>query len=338
MLSVRDGALVNKNEFILSLSELTSPEDALSLIVGYYDSAAKPPREVMLDFEISEDDLALLSEYLSVDSKYKVTVKIPERGDGRALCDMARKNAMESARQYRLEGEREDKNLRRLSTLLALSELPTRIEAYDISNWGDDNITASMVVWEGGRLKRSDYRVFTVKSVAGADDYASMREVIERRLRHIGDGTASLGSSPDLILLDGGATHVSAVRPIVDALSPETPIFGMVKDDYHKTRAITDVEREISIALEAGVYAFIYNLQEEAHRFALKHSSGAKIRSMTTSSLEKIDGIGPKKARALLAAMPLSKIKNATKAELVAVRGIGERDAEKIYEYYRKKK
>ena len=338
MLSVRDGALVNKNEFILSLSELTSPEDALSLIVGYYDSAAKPPREVMLDFEISEDDLALLSEYLSVDSKYKVTVKIPERGDGRALCDMARKNAMESARQYRLEGEREDKNLRRLSTLLALSELPTRIEAYDISNWGDDNITASLVVWEGGRLKRSDYRVFTVKSVAGADDYASMREVIERRLRHIGDGTASLGSSPDLILLDGGATHVSAVRPIVDALSPETPIFGMVKDDYHKTRAITDVEREISIALEAGVYAFIYNLQEEAHRFALKHSSGAKIRSMTTSSLEKIDGIGPKKARALLAAMPLSKIKNATKAELVAVRGIGERDAEKIYEYYRKKK
>ncbi|MBQ4070840.1 MAG: excinuclease ABC subunit UvrC [Clostridia bacterium] len=338
MLSVRDGALVNKNEFILSLSELTSPEDALSLIVGYYDTSAKPPREVMLDFEISDDDLSLLSEYLSLGSKYKVSVRIPERGDGRALCDMARKNAMESARQYRLEGEREDKNLRRLSTLLGLSELPLRIEAYDISNWGNDNITASMIVFEGGKLKKSDYRVFTVKSVKEADDYASMREVIERRLRHIGDGSASLGVAPDLILLDGGATHVSAVRPIVDALAPETPLFGMVKDDYHKTRAITDGEREISIALEAGVYAFIYNLQEEAHRFAVKHSSGAKIRTMTTSSLEKIEGIGPKKARALLSAMPLAKIKNATTEELAAVRGIGRTDAKRIYEYYHKKK
>ena len=338
ILSIRDGALVNKNEFILSLSELTSPEDAVSLIADYYDTSTKAPKEIMIDFDLSDEDISLLSEYLSADTKYKVTVRKPERGDARALCELARKNAEESARQYRLEGEREDKNLRRLATLLGLSELPVRIEAYDISNIGNENITASMVVCENGKLKKSDYRVFTIKSTDGADDYASMREVMERRLSHIGDGTASLGTAPDLILLDGGATHVGTARPVIERYAPDIPVFGMVKDDFHKTRAITDGEREISIAYEAGVYAFIYKLQEEAHRFAVKNSQGAKIRSMTTSTLEKIKGIGPKKARLLLSAMPLARIKNASKTELLSVKGIGESDAENIYSYYHKNK
>ncbi len=338
MLSVRGGALVNKNEFILSLSELTSPEDATSLIVGYYDTAATPPREIFLDFDLPEEDLSLLSEYLSLETKYKVQIKVPSRGDGRALCELARKNAEEAARQYRLEGEREDKNLSRLATLLGLSENPRRIEAYDISNIGDENITASMVVYEGGKMKKSDYRIFTIKTTDGRDDYSSMREVIERRLLHIGDGTASLGELPDLILIDGGKTHISAVKPIVEKLAPEIAVFGMVKDDYHKTRALTDEGREISIAYEAGVYAFIYRIQEEAHRFAIKNSEGAKIRTMTTSVLEKIDGIGPKKARLLLSAMPLGKIKNASISELFSIKGISERDAKSIYEYYHKNK
>ena len=338
MLSVRGGALVNKNEFILSLSELTSPDDALSLIVSYYDSTGNIPREVMLDFPITEEDTELLSAYLSLDTKYKVSVKIPERGDGRALCNMALENAKESARQYRLEGEREDKNLRRLCELLALPETAKRIEAYDISNIGKENITASMVVYEDGKLKKSDYRVFRIKTVEGVDDYASMREVIERRLSHVGDGTPSLGEAPDLILLDGGATHVEAVRPIIEAKGIDLSLFGMVKDDFHKTRAITDGKREISIALETGVYAFIYNIQEEAHRFALKHSQGAKTKSLTHSSLEKISGIGQKKAKLLLSAMPLAKIRICTVEELSAVKGISRRDAENIYEYYNSKK
>lgn len=338
ILSIRGGALVNKNEFVLSLSELTSPEDALSLIVSYYDTSGAVPREVMVDFELSDDDAELLAEYLSIGSKYKVSVKKPERGDGRALCDMARKNAEESARQWRLEGEREDKNLRRLATLLGLEDIPERIEAYDISNIGNENITASMIVYEGGKLKKSDYRTFTVKTTDGADDYGSMRETLSRRLSHIGDGTLSLGEAPDLILLDGGATHVGVVKPIIEEMMLDIPVFGMVKDDFHKTRAITDGSREISIAYEAGVYAFIYKLQEEAHRFAVKNSQGAKIKTMTTSTLEKIEGIGPKKARALLSTMPLAKIKNATEKELSAVKGIGPADAKRIYEYYHKNK
>ena len=337
MLSVRGGALVNKNEFILSQCELTSPDDIISLIADYYDTSGNIPKEVMLDFSLDGEDIKLLSEYLSLSTKYKVQVKIPERGDGRALCDMALENAKESAKQYRLEGEREDKNLKRFSELLGLAELPRRIEAYDISNIGNENITASMIVYADGKLKKSDYRVFSVKTMLGADDYGSMREVLGRRFAHIGDGTQSLGDAPDLILLDGGAAHVGVVHRLMEERGIEIPLFGMVKDDYHKTRAITDGEREISIAQEQGVYAFVYTLQEEAHRFALKHSQGAKIKTMTRSSLEKIRGIGPKKAKLLLASMPLAKIRTAEKKELSAISGISISDAERIYEYYHKK-
>ena len=337
VLSVRGGALVNKNEFILSLSELTSPEDAISLIVNYYDVTGNVPKEILVDFEISDEDKDLLSEYLSVDTKYKVTVKGAERGLGRALLDMARKNAEESARQHRLEGEREDKNLRALARVLALSELPERIEAYDISNIGNESITASMVVYQSGKLKKSDYRTFNIKTTDGADDYASMREAISRRISHIGDGTASLGERPDLILLDGGATHVGVVRPILSENNLECSLFGMVKDDYHKTRALTDGKNEISIAHESGAYAFIYALQEEAHRFAVKNSQERKIKTMTHSSLEKIKGIGPLKAKRLLKAMPLARIRKATEDELIREAKISPADAKNIYDYYHKK-
>jgi excinuclease ABC subunit C len=164
-----------------------------------------------------------------------------------------------------------------------------------------------------------------------------MREVLRRRLLHIGDGSPSLGDTPDLILLDGGDAHVSVVREVFRELQIDIPLFGMVKDDYHKTRAITDGEREISIARETGVYSFVYNIQEEAHRFAIKHSSGAKIKTMTHSTLERIKGIGPKKAKLLLSAMPISKIRAAEEKELAMIKGISEADAKNIYEYYHKK-
>lgn len=337
MLSIRGGALINKNEFILSHTELSGGEDAISLIADYYDTAGNIPREVMLDFPLERDDIELLSEYLSLAAPYKVTVRIPERGEGRRLCDMALENAKESARQHRLEGEREGKSVSRLAELLGLAETPSRIEAYDISNWGNDNIVASMIVWERGKLKKSDYRSFTIRTTAGADDYGSMREALSRRLAHLGDGTPSLGDTPDLILLDGGVGQVHAVEEIMREMSLEIPLYGMVKDDFHKTRAITDGETEISIAREMNVYSFVYGLQEEAHRFAIKHSTDAKRKTLTRSSLEKIDGIGPKKAKALLGAMPLGKIRTSSREELAAVKGISERDAENIYAYYHKR-
>ena len=336
MLSIRGGALINKNEFILSSSELTGAEDAISLIADYYDTAGNVPREVMLDFPLSEDDRELLSEYLTLLAPYKVTVRIPERGEGRRLCDMALENAKEAARQHRLEGEREDKSVRRLTELLGLSEMPSRIEAYDISNWGDESITASMVVWERGKLKKSDYRSFNIKTTDGRDDYGSMREALGRRLSHIGDGTASLGETPDILFIDGGVGHVNTVREVLATMELEIPVYGMVKDDFHKTRALTDGETEISIAREMNVYGFIFNLQEEAHRFAVKMSGGQKKRTLTHSTLERIPGIGPKKAKLLLREMLIGEIRKSSVERLSSIKGVSLRDAEAIYAYYHK--
>ena len=336
LLSIRGGALLSKNDFALAGALDICDEDVVSLIASHYDGGASLPKEIMLAFDIDEENRELLSEYLAIIKGARVTVRTPERGDGRAICDMANKNAEESARQMRLTSERENKNIKRITELLSLEAPPMRIEAYDISNVGNESIVASMVVYEGGRLKKSDYRLFSVRSTAGQDDYGSMREALKRRLSHIGDGTPSLGERPDVILVDGGAGHVGVAKEVLSEIGEDIPIFGMVKDDYHKTRALTDGKREISIAKEFDVYAFIYNLQEEAHRFALKASSNSKRKTLTHSVLEKIDGIGKSKAKALLAAYPLGKIKTASVEELLEVSGIGRRDAERIYEYFRK--
>ncbi len=338
LLSVREGAVVGKNEFILSTAELTNSEDAVYLIADYYDGIGAVPKEVLLDFEISEDDLSLLSEYLSIIEGRRISVRTPERGGARALCDLARKNAEEASRQYILDGERGDKNLKRLCEILGLDSLPMRIEAYDISNIGDECITASMVVHTDGKMKKSDYRIFKINTTDGRDDYASMREAIARRLSHIGEEDGSLGAKPDLILLDGGVGHVNAVVPLIREAELDIPVFGMVKDDYHKTRALTDGVGEISIAQESGVYGFIYNIQEEAHRFAYKTSQKSKISTLTRSSLEKIKGIGPKKAKLLLSTFTLEDIKGKSEEELSLIKGLSDADAKNIFEYFRGKK
>jgi excinuclease ABC subunit C len=195
-----------------------------------------------------------------------------------------------------------------------------------------------MVVYEIGKLKKSDYRIFTVRRGEGADDYASMKEALTRRLLHIGDGTASLGVRPGLLLIDGGKGHVGVVKEVLKQLQIDIPVFGMVKDDYHKTRALTDGENDISIAQEMQVYTFIYKLQEEAHRFAVKSSQKAKTKTLTHSSLEHIEGIGPKKAKILLKEMTLSEIKNSDIAALTKIKGISEKNARDIYNYYKNKR
>ena len=338
LLSVREGALVNKNIFHLSADAIAEEESIISLVASYYETATAIPRQILLDFSVDNDNLTLLSDYLSLCAGHKIEVRIPERGDGRSLCKMAAENAKEAARQHRLDSEREDKNLARFATVLGMPEPPRRIEAYDISNVGNESITASMIVWEEGKLKKSDYRSFHIRTTQGADDYGSMRECLSRRFSHIGDGTPSLSETPDLILLDGGEAHVHVGKEVLSSLGLEIPLFGMVKDDYHKTRALTDGERELSIALDHGVYTFIYKLQEEAHRFAVKGTMASKTKTLTHSSLEKIEGIGPAKAKKLLAAMSLSEIRVAGEEKLAAVSGISAENARAIATYYKTKK
>ena len=226
-----------------------------------------------------------------------------------------------------------------LSQLLRLEVLPERIEAYDISNLGDEHITAGMVAAIGGKLKKSEYRTFNIKSTDTQDDYASMSEAISRRLAHIGEDGSDSGMSayPDLILLDGGKGHVSVIKNLLRDKGFDIPVFGMVKDEHHKTRTLTDDVGELNIARHPDVFRLIYEIQEEVHRYTVGRMTGAKRKTLKSSTLEKINGIGPAKAKKLLSHFgSLTALKNATEAEISEVNGITKSDAENVYNYFRK--
>lgn len=339
VLNIRSGKLLNKNEFLFSAGELTEASDLPGLLIQYYRDVADFPREVLTDFPLEEEEYPTLSGFFSGAAGFRVTVRTPKRGELRELCDMALTNARQRAARFRTETEREDRTLVTLSRLLSLEVVPDRIEAFDISNIGTEHITASMVVFVNGQPKRSDYRTFRIRTTDGVDDYGAMREALTRRLSHIGDGTASLGERPDLILLDGGTGHVHTVLGVLQELGREDiPLFGMVKDDFHKTRAITDGEREIGIAAEQAVYVMIYRIQEEAHRVAVSHTMAAKSRTLRRSTLEDIPGIGAKKAKRLLASFgSLTRLSHATAEEIAALPGFGTRDADAVVAYFREK-
>ena len=199
-------------------------------------------------------------------------------------------------------------------------------------------ITCGMIVLQKGRFQKSDYRVFKIRDVEGTDDYASMREALTRRFSHLCDeGESSFSKEPDLILLDGGSTHVSTVRALLKELGLSIPVFGMVKDQFHKTRALCSESEEITIARDRAVFTLIYGIQEEVHRFSIKRMRDAKAGTLRTSSLEKIPGIGKARAKQLLSHFGgLAAIKAADRAALGNAPGIGPARAEAIYQYFHK--
>ncbi len=331
-LSIREGKLQGKHEFLFGAAEMTDPDSLFAFILGYYADCADIPRQLLLRFEGEEGDTAPLSACLSKQAGHRVYVTFPQRGKNSRLCQMACENAKERARRYAEETVREDQTLIKLAQLLSLDTLPDRIEAYDISNLGDEHITASMAVCLRGKPQKSDYRLFRMEDQTGADDYAAMRQALSRRLAHLGDGSPSLGQTPDLILLDGGASHVRTVRSLLAELGVHIPVFGMVKDDFHRTRALTDGHNDIQIIKEQSVYVLIYRLQEEAHRFAIKNMMAAKRKSLRHSSLEKLPGIGTVKIKRLYAAFgSLKAMRAATEEELATVQGIRRADAHVLY-------
>jgi excinuclease ABC subunit C len=335
--SVREGKLTAKNDFLFSSDECVDSAAICAFLCGYYDDCATPPAKIALDFSLEDEDLSSLEELLSAQRKKRVYVTTPKRGEAKSLCEMAAKNAKERAQRYRIDAEKEDRALLLLAKTLCLEVLPERIEAYDISNIGDEHICASMVVYADKKMKSSDYRIFKIKTTEGADDYASMREVLTRRLSHIGESDSSLGKRPDLILLDGGHAHVNVGKAVLRERSLDIPIFGMVKDEHHKTRTLCDGENELGIAHEQALYALIFRMQEEAHRFAVKHSSGAKRRTLRRSSLCDIDGIGDKKAKLLLSAFgSIKRLSEASEQDIASVRGITQRDAKNIKKHFEK--
>lgn len=308
----------------------------LTFITGLYQRREYIPKEILLSFRLPDSEISLISEYLRELAGRKVVVRTPERGEMRELCAMVYDNAKQNAENHKRKSENDSKMLVKLASMLQLEVVPERIEAYDISNLGSEQIHAGMIVAEDGVLKKSDYRVFRIKGQDGQDDYAAMKEAILRRFSHIDDETGAYSIMPDLILLDGGRGHVSVIRNALDKIGIDVPVFGMVKDEHHKTRSLVGIDDEISIAREQAVFMFVYKLQEEVHRFTVSKMDKAKRKTLKTSVLEKIDGIGPAKAKSLLGHFgSLAKLKTATVEEIAEAKGIGKNDAELVFQYLR---
>ncbi len=341
VLYIRNGTISDSEHFMFGADEITgasTDEDEspfLSFIVNLYSLREYIPREILLSFEMPENDRLLAGEYLTRKAGRKVTLRTPQRGETKRLCEMAEKDAIRHSETRRKREDSDERVLMSLASLLHLEVLPERIEAYDISNLGNEHITAGMIVIEKGRFKKSHYRSFKIKGQETPDDYSAMTETIRRRLMNLEDKDESFSTAPDLILLDGGKGHVGVIRELMDELAMDIPVFGMVKDSHHKTRTITDEHDELSIAREPEVFRFIYRIQEEVHRYTVGKMTNAKLKSLKTSSLEKIKGIGPSKAKALLLHFgSLEALKNASKEDIIKVKGVNEANADEIIKYF----
>ena len=333
---IRAGVVADTDRFPFGRDVIVDEGTVVSFLCDYYAKREYIPKTVLLSFEPEEEDRELLAAFLSGKAGRKTEVRTPERGASRALCETVRANAEEAVRLARKQAEKDDGVLTRLCELLGLESYPSRIEAYDISNYGEEHLTAGMVVCEDGRMKKSDYRYFRIGSVEGTDDYGSMREALSRRLAHLSDEEGSFSHRPDLILLDGGMNHVAVVRQVLQEMHEDIPVFGMVKDNYHKTRALCTDSEEISIARENAVYVLLYKLQEEVHRFTISRMQAAKRKTLRTSSLTVIPGIGPAKAKRLLDAFGgAGALREASEEAIAGVDGISARDAKAVYAHFR---
>ncbi len=331
---IRGGKLTDSEIFYFSGGEILDSSALCSFICELYVRREYIPKEITVGGELSESDKELCESWLSEKTNRKVNLTLPLRGEKKKLCDMAKENAEQKCKEYLLSSQKTDKTLARLASLAGLETVPERIEAFDISNIGDEHITAGMVVFENGKPKKSDYRIFRMKTVSTRDDYASMREAVSRRCAHFSDDGAV---APDLFLIDGGAAHVSAAKQAMREAGYDIPTLGMVKDDKHRTRALVGEDGdEIQILSEQQVYSLIYKIQEEVHRFTISKMMGGKRKAEKTSVLENVSGVGTAKAKALLAVFGgLSAIKQADISELCRVKGITESIAKNIKEYFR---
>ena len=330
---IRDGILQDKADFLFGADSILESEDMTSFLCEHYKKREYIPSQILLAFELENEDVEMLSRYLGGLAGRKITVRMPERGVLHSLCEMVQKNAADQAKLYKINTEKNEGTLARLAEMLRLESYPERIEAYDISNLGAEHLTAGMIVCRDGKFAKSDYRTFRIRSVQGTtDDYASMREALSRRLEHLSDGEGSFSELPDLVLLDGGRGHVSVIRELLAEKGLEIPVFGMVKDDYHKTRALCTDADEISIAREQDVYSLIYRIQEEVHRYTVGRMEHAKRKTVRTSVLTRIPGIGDAKAKKLLSAFGgMGALREATVDEIAAVSGISQKDAEAVF-------
>ncbi len=275
-------------------------EESVSLLVRqYYMDAELIPSRLLLPLET--EDMAELQRFLTEKAGHAVQVTVPQRGMYREFMTAAAENAREEVERNTTATERVSKTAQWLADTLGLEAPPERVESFDISNTGADDVVASMVVFVGGRPKKSEYKKFKMKTIEGQDDYGSMREAVGRRFARYTAGDESFGRLPDLLLIDGGDKHAAAARQAMEEKGVSVPIFGMVKDDRHRTRALVTPEgREIGIQANPAVFAFIGNIQEETHRFAIEYHRALRSKRVSRSKLDGIPGVGEKRKAELL--------------------------------------
>lgn len=290
-------------------------EAVSSLLKQFYLSRGLAPKRVLLPFEI--DDAELFAQLLEQRYARRPKLHVPQRGDNVRLVELACKNAYEEAQRVTGKEERANATVALLGKMLGLEDLH-RMESFDISNISGTDIVASMVVFQDGRPKKSDYKRFKVEGLDGQDDYGSMRQVLLRRFTHYKAGDTGFSEGPDLLLIDGGVNHAKVAEDVLQELALSFPVFGMVKDDRHRTRALVTAQgREIRIDNNQAVFALIGNIQEETHRFAITYHRQLRSKRLRYSELDGIAGIGPKRKQDLLRQFKsLTAIAQATLPEL----------------------
>ncbi len=344
---MRNGKIQGSEYFIFDDKDATESELISEFIKQYYFTATNIPKEIIISKQIDDSDS--IEEWLCDKTGHKIKILVPVRGEKANLKDMVDKNAEETLKQHIFKRNREEIEencvLSELEDVLLLKNTPFRIELYDISNISGTSSIGVCVVYNNAKSSKKDYRKFNIKTVDGADDYESMREVISRRINRAYDEVdliqkgelspdkAKFLPLPDLILLDGGKGHVSAIRALMDTMGEEIPVFGLVKDDKHKTRGITDDAEEFEVEFGGVLFRFLFEMQEEVHRFAIKSFRQRYETSAVYSELESIDGVGKTKRKKLLESfITIDRIKKADIEELYSV--VDKRTAQNVYNHF----
>lgn len=336
LLSLRGGNITGKfTVFTPDSNAADSAELITDFILQYYTQGNDIPPFLFLSEEVEDrEDLARL---LSDEAGRRVQILLPKRGAKHAIVDMARANAKDELQRANASEQKKTKTAVALSELLALDHPPSRIEAFDISNTGSDSIVASMVVFENGKPKKSDYRKFRIQSKTTQDDYESIHEVITRRINDLLEEKNGFAQKPDLMLIDGGLGQLHEALDAMEKCGLVLPVFGMKKDDRHRTHSLVTPEgEEIGLAAVPSVFSFIGTIQEEAHRFAIGYHRSLRDKKSIKTELDDIPGIGKTRRTALLTKFhSLNGIRKASLMDLAEV--IGKSSATKVYEYFHRK-
>ena len=327
------GNLLDKDYEILSAEEDTALAVS-SLMKQYYLSRGYAPKFVLLPCEI--EDAAVFEQLLEREYGRKPHLKIPQRGDNMRLVELANKNAKEEVIRITDKEERNRSTLNLLGKMLNMPA-PTRIESYDISNISGTDIVGSMVVFQNGKPKKSAYKRFKIEDMMDQDDYGSMRQMLSRRFIHFKNGDSGFEEEPDLLLIDGGINHAAVAAQVLQELELNFPVFGMVKDGKHRTRAlVTQNGQEIKIDNHQSIFSLIGAIQEETHRFAITYHRGLRSKRLRYSELDNIPGIGPKRKEDLL--KTFKSIAGIKKASLYELERILPKDAAgALYRYFEAK-